>query len=57
LSQTVNSSGKSLAQICKETGVSEVLLARYLAGECDIHMTTADKLAEGLGLKLTIMSN
>jgi len=52
LKDAIRASGRSVGQISSEAGVSQVLISRFLAGESDIHMATADKPAEALGLKL-----
>lgn len=52
LKQAVRESGRSVHDIAKEAGVSEVVLERFLSGERDIRMATANKLADILGLKL-----
>ena len=52
LKQAIRSSGKSVAQISADAGVSLIVVSRFLSGDSDIHMATADKLAEALGLKL-----
>jgi hypothetical protein len=36
--------------------VAQIVVARFLSGERDIRMATADKLAETLGLKLASAS-
>ena len=46
-------SGKSMDQIAQDAGVSQVVVSRFLSGELDIRMATADRLAEALGLTLT----
>jgi len=56
LRDALRASNKSIEQIAQETGVSPILLSRFVAGERDIHMDTADKLAEALGLKLAAAS-
>jgi len=56
LKDALRGSQKSLDQIAHESGVSSVLLLRFVAGECDIHMATADKLADALGLKIASAS-
>jgi hypothetical protein len=56
LKQAIRASGRSVEQIAGEAAVSQVVIVRFLAGEGDIHMTTADKLAEALGLKLAASS-
>jgi ribosome-binding protein aMBF1 (putative translation factor) len=52
LRDAVRASDKSTAQIAEDAGVSQVVVSRFLSGERDIRMATADKLAEALGLKL-----
>lgn len=52
LKQAIRDSGKSEYQIAKEAGVSQIVISRFLSGERDIRMATADKLAGALGLKL-----
>jgi len=52
LKTSLRSSGRSFYQIAKESGVSPIVVTRFLAGKRDIRMATADKLAGVLGLKL-----
>jgi DNA-binding phage protein len=52
LKQAIRASGKSVYQIASASGVSQIVVSRFLSGERDIRMATADKLAEALGLKL-----
>lgn len=56
LSQTLRdalrASDKSMYQIAQDAGVSQIVVSRFLSGERDIRMATADKLAEALGLNL-----
>jgi ribosome-binding protein aMBF1 (putative translation factor) len=52
LRDALRTSGKSMYQIAQDAGVSQIVVSRFLAGERDIRMATADKLAEALGLKL-----
>ena len=47
---------KPVSQIAREAGVSPIVVSRFLSGERDIRMATADKLAEALGLKLASTS-
>lgn len=54
LKKSIRESGKSTDAIATEAGISSVLLERFLAGERDIHMVTADKLANSLGLEVTV---
>ena len=41
-----------LSQVAQDAGVSQSVLSRFVAGDRDIHLATADKLAEVLGLNL-----
>jgi DNA-binding phage protein len=52
LKRAIRERAESVDQIAQEAGLSPELLARFLAGEHDIHMATADKLANTLGLKV-----
>ncbi len=52
LRDALRASDKSLVQIAQDAGVSQALVSRFLSGERDIRMATADKLAEALGLTL-----
>ncbi len=52
LREALRGSSKSMYQIAQEAGVSQIVVSRFLSGERDIRMATADRLAETLGLKL-----
>ena len=52
LRDALRASDKSMYQIAQDAGVSQIVVSRFLTGERDIRMATADKLAEALGLKL-----
>lgn len=52
LKAALSASEKSMYQIAQDAGVSQIVLSRFLSGERDIRMATADKLAEALGLTL-----
>jgi ribosome-binding protein aMBF1 (putative translation factor) len=54
LKQAISASGRSVYQIAKESGISQIVIARFLSGERDIRMATADKLARVLNLQLTV---
>lgn len=54
LKQAVRESDKSEYQIAHEAGVSQIVISRFLSGERDIRMATADKLAGILRLKLGV---
>lgn len=52
LRQAIRESGKSIDEVAKDAEVSPIVIARFLSGERDIRMATADKLAAILGAKL-----
>ena len=52
LKDALRASDWSRYQIAQDAGVSQIVVSRFLSGERDIRMATADKLAEALGLKL-----
>ncbi len=52
LRDALRSSDRSMDQIAQDAGVSQIVLSRFVSGERDIHMATADKLAEALGLTI-----
>jgi ribosome-binding protein aMBF1 (putative translation factor) len=53
LKSAVAASGLTVYEIAKRAKVSQIIISRFLSGERDIRMATADKLAQVLGLKLT----
>jgi DNA-binding phage protein len=53
LKQAIRNSGRSVYQIAKESGISQIVIARFLSGERDIRMATADKIAKVLALQLS----
>ncbi len=54
LKQAISASDRSVYQIAKESGISQIVITRFLSGERDIRMATADKLARVLHLQLTV---
>jgi len=52
LQEAIKGSGQSVYQIAKAAGVSQIVVSRFLSGERDIRMETADRLAAVLGLKV-----
>ena len=52
LKEAIRASEMSEYQIAKRAGISQVMISRFLSGERDIRLATADKLAHALGLKL-----
>jgi plasmid maintenance system antidote protein VapI len=52
LKAAIERSGLSIYAISKGSGVAQPVLSRFMAGERDIRMATADKLAAFFGLRL-----
>jgi transcriptional regulator with XRE-family HTH domain len=52
LKKAMKHSPKTSYQLAKEAGVSQIMVSRFLSGERDIRLATADRLAHVLGLKL-----
>lgn len=48
----IRKSGKKIYRLAQESGVSQPVIHRFITGERDIRLETADKLASVLGLKL-----
>ena len=53
LRSAIQASPKSIYQICKEAGISQIVVSRFLSGERDIRLATADRLAKALGIEVT----
>ena len=53
LRRAIQARPKSIYQICKETGISQIVVSRFLSGERDIRLATADRLAKALGIEVT----
>jgi hypothetical protein len=53
LRRSIRESGRSVEEIASDAGVSPIVIARFVPGERDIHMATADRLARSLGLEVT----
>lgn len=52
LKRSIRASEMTVYEIAKRSGVSQIVISRFLSGERDIRMATADRLADVLGLKL-----
>jgi ribosome-binding protein aMBF1 (putative translation factor) len=52
LKRALETSDLTVYEIAKRAEVSQIIISRFLSGERDIRMATADKLAQVLGLKL-----
>ncbi len=50
LRTAIKQSDKSVYQICKDAGISQIVVSRFLSGERDIRLATADRLARTLGI-------
>jgi hypothetical protein len=50
LRAAIAASSKSVYQVCKEAGISQIVVSRFLSGERDIRLATADRLAKALGI-------
>ena len=50
LRSAIHASSKSVYQICKDAGISQIVVSRFLSGERDIRLATADRLAKALGI-------
>jgi hypothetical protein len=50
LRAAIQASPRSVYQICKDSGISQIVVSRFLSGERDIRLATADRLATALGL-------
>lgn len=49
----IRKSGKSVYQVAKEAEVSPIVISRFLSGERDIRLGTADRVAAALGLAIS----
>lgn len=56
LRAAIRASGQTSYALGKAAGISPIVIDRFLAGDRDIRMATADKLAAVLGLQLTTRS-
>jgi len=50
LRKAIEASGKTVHQLAIETGVSHTVIGRFLKGERDLRLETADKLSAAVGL-------
>jgi ribosome-binding protein aMBF1 (putative translation factor) len=54
LKQAISSSDRSIQEIAMESTASEGAIMRFLSGEKDIRLATADRLVRVLNLRLTV---
>ncbi len=52
LRTAIRRTGKSIYRVAKDAGVGHPIILRFLSGERDIRLETAEKLARSLGLEL-----
>jgi ribosome-binding protein aMBF1 (putative translation factor) len=52
LREAIRDSGMTAYQIARHARLSQIVVYRFVSGERDIRLSTADKLAEVLGLEL-----
>lgn len=57
LKRAIQTSDLTVYEIAKRAKVSQIIISRFLSGERDIRMATADKLSQVLGLKLVSTSS
>lgn len=50
----VRASGLNQLNVSQQTGVSRAVLSRWLSGKRTITLETADRIAKGLGLVVTM---
>jgi transcriptional regulator with XRE-family HTH domain len=56
LRQAIDASGKSRYQVCKETGIGQPTLSRFMHGQGGLSIDSLDRLADCLGLDITARS-
>ena len=54
LRQALTNSGKTSYQLMSETGVNHGVILRFMKGERDIRLETAEKLAAAVGLTVKV---
>ncbi len=52
LRAAIRKSGKTVYRVAKESGVAHPVILRFMSGERDIRLETAEKLAAALELQL-----
>ncbi len=54
LREAIENSGKTSYQLMTETGVNHGVILRFMKGERDVRLETAEKLAEAVGLTVNV---
>lgn len=52
LKAALQESPQSIYKICQEAGISQIVVSRFVSGQRDIRLATADRLAKVLGLSV-----
>ena len=52
LVKAFKASGKTVYRVAKDAGIKPEMLARFLSGERDLRLSSAEKVFEALGLEL-----
>lgn len=52
LREAIDASGMSRYRICKQIGLDESTMSHFMAGRCGLQLSTIDRLAELLGLRI-----
>lgn len=55
LRRAIEQSGKSRYRIAQESGVAEAVLSRFMSGERDLKLETANRLCAALGLQVLLV--
>ncbi len=50
--EAIRQDGRSMYQLWQDSGVNSAVLLRFMAGERDMNLRTADKVCQVLGLEL-----
>lgn len=54
LRRAIERSDLSVYQLAKDSGVAAIMIGRFVRGERDIRLATADKLASALGVRVAV---
>ncbi len=56
LRRAIERSGKTRYRISQESGIAQAVLSRFVNGERDLKVDTADKLCAALGVRVVLES-
>ena len=54
LREGIDASGKTANQLAQETGVSHTVIGRFMRGERDLRLESAEKIAAAVGLSCVL---